>query len=293
MNSEINQAIALHEPDSKVAELSNYYDEKYRLEWIYMHAHPRPCFSPSLLSQLLENFDELRNQTQREVDYVVLASNVEGIFNLGGDLNLFCQLIRAKNYKHLMEYAKACIDALYIKMIGFDRDITHISLVQGDALGGGFECALASHVLIAERSAKLGLPEVLFNLFPGMGAYSFLSRKLNPALAERIILSGKLYTAHELYELGVVDVLVEDGEGVLAVYDHIRRESKARNAHLAMRKVKSYCNPVTYEELRDITEIWVDAALRLTERDLRMMERLVARQNQKLVNTPVAWSVNG
>ena len=45
-----------------------------------------------------------------------------------------------------------------------------IALVQGDALGGGFECALAHDLIIAERSAKLGLPEVLVNLFPGIGA---------------------------------------------------------------------------------------------------------------------------
>ena len=48
----------------------------------------------------------------------------------------------------------------------FSPTLTKIVLVQGDALGGGFECALASDVIVAEESAQMGLPEILFNLFP-------------------------------------------------------------------------------------------------------------------------------
>ncbi|MGI8740719.1 MAG: crotonase/enoyl-CoA hydratase family protein [Gammaproteobacteria bacterium] len=150
--------------------------------------------------------------------------------------------------------------------------------MQGDALGGGFETAISSDVLIAERGARMGFPEVLFNLFPGMGAYSLLSRKLDSARAERIILSGKIYGAEELYEMGVVDVLAEDLQGEMAVYDHIRRENRSANGYRALRAAKERINGVSYKELIDIAEIWVDAALRLESRDLRMMGRLVARQ---------------
>ncbi len=150
--------------------------------------------------------------------------------------------------------------------------------MQGDALGGSFETAISSDVLIAERGARMGFPEVLFNLFPGMGAYSLLSRKLDSARAERIILSGKIYGAEELYEMGVVDVLAEDLQGEMAVYDHIRRENRSANGYRALRAAKDRINGVSYKELIDIAEIWVDAALRLESRDLRMMGRLVARQ---------------
>ena len=81
--------------------------------------------------------------------------------------------------------------------------------MQGDALGGGFECALASDLIVAEERAQLGFPEILFNLFPGMGAYSLLSRRVGMKGAEKMILSARLYTAEELHELGVVDLLVE------------------------------------------------------------------------------------
>jgi len=81
--------------------------------------------------------------------------------------------------------------------------------------------------------------------------------------------------------MGVVDVLAEPGEGEQAVYEFVRRESRARNGTLALREAREVSQPVSYEELMRITEIWVDAAFRLGPKDLRMMERLVARQNGK------------
>lgn len=265
------------------SQLSAYHDEKYQLMWYYMHAAPRSCFTPTLLEDIKCFHGELASEIDagRNIRYLALASDTQGVFNLGGDLDLFRRLIQTGDRPALMRYATACIDVLYANMAGLGKDITTISLVQGDALGGGFEAAMSSDVLIAERNAKLGLPEVLFNLFPGMGAYSILSRKLDPARAERMILSGKLYTAEELYDLGVVDVLAEDGQGERAVYDYINKENKLWNSYRAMREVKDYCNPVTYEELHGVVEIWVDAAMRLQEKDLRMMERLVMRQSAK------------
>ncbi len=267
----------------KYSQLTTHFDEGYQLAWYYMHAAPRPCFTPTLLKDIQSWFEEttmkIDGSKEHHIQYMVLASDVPGVFNLGGDLNLFRNLIQRKDRDGLFQYAKACIDVLYQNIINLNRDITTISLVQGDALGGGFEAAISSNVLIAERSAKMGMPEILFNLFPGMGAYSLLSRKIGASQAERMILSGKIYTAEELYEMGVVDVLAEDLHGEMAVYDYIKKENRSSNGYRALRKAKAHCNPVTYEELKNITEVWVDAALHLEHRDLRMMERLVARQS--------------
>jgi len=94
-------------------------------------------------------------------------------------------------------------------------------------------------------------------------------------------LSGKIYSAEELYEMGVVDVvdvLAEDLQGEMAVYDYVSKEDRSANGYRALRAAKDRINGVSYKELIDIAEIWVDAALRLESRDLRMMGRLVARQ---------------
>jgi DSF synthase len=260
-----------------------HYEDNLGLAWYCMKGMPRPCFTPQLLDETLHWADELqRDQDLNHIKYIVVTSNSPGVFNLGGDLDLFCKLIRSNNRKALMAYATACIQCAYLLHTGLDKDITTISLVQGDALGGGFETALSGDVLIAEKCAKMGLPEILFNLFPGMGALSFLSRKIGIAQAEKIILSGKVYSAQEMFDLGIVDVLVEEGEGEAAVYNYLRRENRARNGFLAVRRAKRYCNPVSYEELEAITSIWVDTALQLTPKDLRMIERLVKKQSVKM-----------
>jgi DSF synthase len=268
--------------------LRRQYDERYRLDWCFMKAKPRPCFTPTLLAELASTFAEYRTQTPLDVDYYVLASDVPGTFNLGGDLALFQHYIHTQDRAGLLAYAKTCVDSVYEMTAGMHSKTCGIVLVQGDALGGGFECAMAGDVLIAERGARMGLPEILFNLFPGMGAYSLLSRRIGPKAAERMILSGHLYEAEELYEMGVVDRLAEPGEGVRAVYDFIDEEARRANGAKALREAKRLSNPVSYDELYGITEIWVDAALKLTERDLRMMERLVKRQSKR--SEPVAMS---
>jgi DSF synthase len=120
----------------------------------------------------------------------------------------------------------------------------------------------------------MGLPEILFNLFPGMGAYSLLGRRVGMKRAEEMMFSGRIYTAAELHEMGIVDILVEDGAGEAAVHDYIRRNARRRNGMQAMFNCRRHINPVPYDEMLNITNIWVDAAMRLEDRDLKLMSRL-------------------
>jgi DSF synthase len=166
----------------------------------------------------------------------------------------------------------------------YDLDLTTITLIQGDALGGGLEAALSSNIIVAEKGCKMGLPEVLFNLFPGMGAYTLLSRKIGPVKAEQMILSGKVYSSEEMYEMGIVDILAEPGEGEMAIYEYVKSAQRSRNTYRAMQKVKDVCNSVNYSELVEIARIWADAALKLTDRDIKMMQRLVKRQNSRVAD---------
>ena len=268
--------------DNVYTQLEIQYEKELGLAWYYMHPKPRPICTLTLIGEMQHWFSELQTSPRHDdLRYIVLASDVPGVFNLGGDLELFVSLIHARDRKGLLHYAKSCIDTLALNHNGIERGISTISLVQGDALGGGLEYAVSSDILIAERIAKMGFPEILFNLFPGMGAYSLLSRKIGNREAEKLILSGRIYSAEELFELGVVDVLAEDGHGEKEVYEYISREEKARNGITAFRKARKCTHPLSYEELKDVTDIWVDAALKLNNRDLRMMERLVTRQSAK------------
>jgi len=260
-----------------------HYEEPLALAWLCMHAKPVPCFTPELSREIQHWYSLLREQKAPEFQDIryIVSTGAEGVYNLGGDLSLFCTLIEKQDRQGLLDYAIACNDILFSNHTGINGDITTIALVQGDALGGGFEAAVSSEVLIAERSAKMGLPDILFNLFPGAGAYSLLSRKIGMVEAERLILSGRLYTAEQMHALGVVDILAEDGQGRQAAYDYIKRERRLRNGYRAFRKAKRCTNPLTFEELLRAATIWVDAAFRLESKDLRMMQRLVKRQTAR------------
>ncbi|MBI3902729.1 MAG: crotonase/enoyl-CoA hydratase family protein [Nitrosomonadales bacterium] len=273
-------------------QLATQFDIDYGISWVLMNPKAVPCFNLELLRELqcynrsIEDCDGriYMDGELHTVNFMVFASLTPGVFNLGGQLSLFRDLIRAGDRKSLTHYAKMCIDAMASRVRHYDLPVVTISLVQGDALGGGLEAALTSDIIIAERSSQMGFPEILFNLFPGMGAYSFLARKIGHVEAERIILSGKIYSAEELHKMGVVDVLAEDGAGENAVYDYIHKQARRSNGYMAVQKAKQRFNPVTYQELIDITTVWVDAALQLGAKDLKVMDRFV-RSQQKLFDT--------
>jgi DSF synthase len=96
-----------------------------------------------------------------------------------------------------------------------------------------------------------------------------------------MMLDGRVYSSEELYQMGVIDLLVERGEGMNAARDYIRRRHRISNAVRAMNTVRRLCNPVTLDELLAVTDAWVDAAMRLNERALSTMERLVRAQRKR------------
>jgi DSF synthase len=269
-----------------------------RAVFSWMKPAARPCFNPVLLAEfehsekLLELHQGYINDkgSPSRIDTVVYASRTPSVFNLGGDLNMFIEAILAQDRTTISHYARLCIDLIYRRYNGFGANITTIALVQGKALGGGFECALACDLIVAERSSTFSFPESLFNLFPGMGALSFLSRKVGMAKAEQICASAETFSASDMLDMGVVDRVVEDGMGLEATKRLISERNRRGNTHKAMKAAKNLCQPVTHQELVSIVDVWTDAALRLETRDLRMMARLVKAQD-RLVNQTAEESV--
>ena len=264
------------------------YDSDRGVYWAYMQPSPRPCFNVQLLSELHSFIETIqsgfanRNAHGPGVRYGVLASKTPGVFNLGGDLSLFRSLIQVQDRESLLNYGKRCIDNLLAWHRNCDGPMTSIALVQGEALGGGFEAALSANVLIVEESSRLGFPEILFNLFPGMGAFSFLSRKIGRRSAEEMITSGTIYTARQLYDLGVVDVITPDGTGHAAVHGFIDKHSRNIAGRQAFERARNAVSPISEEELMRVVEIWADTALKLQERDLKVMDRLVRAQSRNI-----------
>jgi DSF synthase len=269
-------------------EIAVEFDAETKTFWCYQEPRGAPSYTPPLLRDLAKMQASIKSlyarfarEGEQPIRYFVVASRPTEIFNLGGDLRLIAGLVRTRNRFGLERYARHCIDVLYNNAIGYGLPIITIALVQGDALGGGFESALSCNVIVAERSTKFGLPEILFNLFPGMGAYSLLARRLDAVRAEKLILSGRVYSGAELHEMGVVDVLAEDGCGEEAVRQFIARQGRRHGALQAICQVRRRVLPLAYDELVDVSHIWVDTALSLGEADLRKMERLVTAQARR------------
>lgn len=277
---------------NKFEELDLYIDPEMKAVWLYFNSKPRSCYTIKLLSELDKFQNILRhhdgklacNGASVDIDYCVITSN-HPVFSFGGDLEYFISCIESGDRAALRHYAKLCIDAVYYSYIGREFDITTISLIHGNALGGGFEAALSSQVVIAEESAEMGFPEVLFNLFPGMGAYNLLTQRVSPKTAEKLMLSGNLYHARELEDIGVIDQVVDDGDGVDAVNAFMRSNRKRLNTLKCLRKTRQISSPINYQDLIDIGEIWVEAAFEISDKDLRTMSRLVRSQKKHSIRS--------
>jgi DSF synthase len=261
------------------------FDPELGAMWLRWNPRPRPCFNLPLLAacngycQFLQDQNGVIHHGERShtVEFSILGSDVPGVFNLGGDLDLFTKLIEERNRAGLLQYGMACVEVVFRNYVCYGLPLTTVSLVQGECLGGGFEAALSSQVVIAERSARFGFPEIMFNLFPGMGAVSFVLRRSNQRTVDELTGSGKIYSADDLLQRGIVDMVVDDGEGPAAVRDYLRK----RGRHLQMLfQMRRRVARITRDELADIVHIWVDSALKINRRDLRLMGHLVARQDR-------------
>ena len=266
------------------------HDCASRAIWIEFKYENRPCFSRELIEDVwtvqrsirqaaLSGYRENRDD---RLLFQVIASTDKKVFSMGGDLAYFIELIETGDEEGLRDYAKRCIDIQYASNSHYDIPFTTIACVAGEALGGGFEAALSANVLVAEQQARFGFPEITFGMFPGMGALSLLTRKVSPSMAQRIIMDHRIYTAAELFEMGVVDILAAEGEGRDAVNDYMQRYVLLAPGYHGFQAAVDRINPVNYEEMYDIVGLWVQTALQISEKNRRLMAyfaRAQARRN--------------
>lgn len=262
--------------------------------WAWMRHPERACFTPGLMADgrhfqewLRESFG---NCTREEMPFRYLAwgSRAAGAWCMGGDLATFTKLIRAQDEATLRSYGYGSIDGVYDNYLGLDLPILTAALIQGDAIGGGFEAMLSNDLVVAERSAKFGLPEILFNLFPGMGAYSLLRRRVGERMARTLIDDGRTRSADELHELGLIDVVCETGEGEATLRKLVTDRAGRFGTDLALKRVRQRTDPLTKAELVDIVDVWVELALGLSEADLRRMDCLARHQERRRTRSQAA-----
>ncbi len=87
-----------------------------------------------------------------------------------------------------------------------------IAAITGYALGGGLELAMCADVRLASESVKVGQPEILLGIIPGAGGTQRLTRLVGPSIAKELVFTGKVISATEAYQLGIINKVVADGE---------------------------------------------------------------------------------
>ncbi len=275
---------------SKLTDLAVFHDPDQRsLTCAFTHQRNANVTEP-LVDEFLRIFSGLRrtrNLPRPEGEdfwfrYYIFKSLKKSIFSFGGDLEMFVKCINENDREKLAAYATACILACHDTYKNFDLPIISISLVTGDALGGGLECALACDFMVAERGTMMGLPEVLFGMFPGMGAYSFLRRKIGQQKTEAMIFGGALYKAEELHEWGVVDILAEPGCGEEELQTFIARMDKKYNTYRSVIESRKRSFALDQSEMMDIVGHWVDSAFKVSHSDIRKMQRLSMMQKKRV-----------
>ena len=138
--------------------------------------------------------------------------------------------------------------------------------------------ALSTDYLIAEEHSSFGFPEIMFGLFPCTGAMGLLSARIGARKAERMMTNKKIYSAVELYDMGLVDEICASGEGELAVERFVANHSSRLKARLKVQQSRHRHAPLDRAEGVRIVEDWVETAMRLSAEELRTMDMLIMMQ---------------
>ncbi len=137
-------------------------------------------------------------KTHPDLKVLIITGAGEKAFVAGADIQEMQGMdsIEALNFSKLGNYT--------LKMIQ-DLERPVIAAVNGFALGGGTEIALACDFIYASENAKFGLPEVTLGIFPGFGGTQRLPRLIGKGRAKELIFTGKMISAQEAFQIGIVN----------------------------------------------------------------------------------------
>ena len=149
---------------------------------------------------------------------VVIRGGGERAFAAGADIGAMVGMssVEARQFSRLGHDLARQISAASVPVI---------AAVQGYALGGGFELALACDFIYAGRGAQFGFPEVSLGVIPGFGGTQRLARRVGLSQALELVMSGRIFSAEEAERLGVVNRVVEPEDVFDAVCDVAQRIS--------------------------------------------------------------------
>ena len=162
------------------------------------------ALNAEVIKQLAEAID--RAQTDSEVKTIVITGSGDKAFVAGADIKEFADY-SGKEGKALAQQGQ---DSLFNRIERSSKPV--IAAVNGFALGGGLELALACHIRIASDNARMGLPEVSLGVIPGYGGTQRLPQIVGKGKAMEMILSAKMMGANDAAACGLVNAVVPPGD---------------------------------------------------------------------------------
>lgn len=177
---------------------------------------PVNSLTKDMSNELREVFEELKTLEVHDpgfektrVEVVVLnAVNHRGVFIAGADINMFFDLKGGEDGVELARFYHRVMNSI----AEFERPV--ICAIDGLALGGGTEIALACDIRIAGAKAEFGLTEVRLGVLPGGGGTQRLPRLIGTGKAKEMIFTGKRIDAGEALRIGLVEKVVPEGEAL-------------------------------------------------------------------------------
>lgn len=191
----------------------------------------------------------------------VVVHGGERVFAAGADIAEMATM----GYAEVLSWGTGLQEALRV-LAALPKPV--VAAVNGYALGGGFELALAADFRVLADDAKVGLPEILLGIMPGAGGTQRLTRLVGPAKAKDLVFSGRHVGSEEALALGVADVVVPAAEVYPAAL--ALAAEYADGPALALRAAK--------QAIDDGLELDLDSALRL---ESALFAGLFASEDQK------------
>lgn len=201
-----------------------------RIAEIVLNRPPVNAINEELVTELRESFYLL--ESDREVRVIILRSDLP-VFVAGADIKMMKDIQNSQEVNRMLTYVKNLQDTLnYIENLSKPT----IAYINGHAMGGGLELALACDFRIINKEAKIGLPEVRLGLIPGGGGTQRLTRLIGETKAKEIIYFSRQLTAQEALNFGIVSKIVSNEEALEVVYEFAN--TLKMQAPLALAEVK-------------------------------------------------------
>jgi enoyl-CoA hydratase/carnithine racemase len=160
----------------------------------------------TLNSDILEGLGAVFTELlyQENIYAVVITGSGEKAFVAGADISQFLELNRVTGWNFVQNWVN-----VFQRVSDFPYPV--IAAINGAALGGGLELALACDIRVASKNAKLGVPEVGLGIIPGIGGTQRLPRTISLGYANKMVFTGEAITADEAYRIGLIDQLATTG----------------------------------------------------------------------------------